>query len=496
MKRDRRLILVSNRLPFIFSKTRAGWKAQPSNGGLVSALLPIANQYGGYWIGWTGTDYEPGIEDALSSPCRELPNASIIPVFLTDEEKHCFYQSCANEMIWPLFHGLEVQSPFNPEHWLVYREVNEQFADAIESIAHRDDFIWVHDYHLMLVADAIAYRELPFRLAYFHHIPFPPPEVFAKLPWRKELLTAMLKFQSIGFQTARDRSNFLACLRACFPEVEERQLATDILVRAGGKSVLVDVHPISIDFNSLDAAAQAPNASMDATEMRCELGPAKLLIGVDRLDHSKGIVERLRGFNCLLESHPELRGRVVLRQLTVPSREEIASYQRLKCKISEVVSDINRRFGTPDWSPVIHDYRQISRRELTALYRAADVALVTPLNDGMNLVAKEFCASRIDDSGVLVLSEFAGAAQELGGAAVLADPRNPETLSGAMYRALHMEAPEQHWRMAAMRSRIRRNDVFAWAKSVLGHTRAFMATEQPLPVPSRISSSLRSAAIA
>ena len=494
MKRDRHLILVSNRLPLTFSKTRTGWSAQPSNGGLVSALLPIANEYGGFWIGWTGTDYESGIEDSLTGSRFNLPRSSIIPVFLSAEEKRCFYQNCANETIWPLFHGLEMRSTFDPEHWLVYREVNEKFADAVESIARRDDFVWVHDYHLMLVAQAIAFRELPLKLAYFHHIPFPAPEIFEKLPWHKELLSALLQFHTLGFQTTRDASNFLASVRRCFHDVEERQLVSGILVQAGGRSSVVEIHPISVDFHSVEADAQAPAITTAAKEMRNTLGNAKLLVGVDRLDHSKGIVERLRALEALLESHSELRGRVVLHQVTIPSREEIASYQQLRRNICEAVAEINCRFGASEWIPVVHEYRQLTRSELLALYRAADVALVTPLRDGMNLVAKEFCASRIDDSGVLLLSEFAGAAQELGGAAMLVDPRNRQSLSNAIHTALVMDKSEQQRRMAAMRNRIREHDVFFWARSVLGSNRAFTPMEQLLPVTASVPST-RSAAV-
>jgi len=346
----------------------------------------------------------------------------------------------------------------------------------------------------MLVAQAIAFRELPLKLAYFHHIPFPAPEIFEKLPWHKELLSALLQFHTLGFQTTRDASNFLASVRRCFHDVEERQLVSGILVQAGGRSSVVEIHPISVDFHSVEADAQAPAITTAAKEMRNTLGNAKLLVGVDRLDHSKGIVERLRALEALLESHSELRGRVVLHQVTIPSREEIASYQQLRRNICEAVAEINCRFGASEWIPVVHEYRQLTRSELLALYRAADVAPVTPLRDGMNLVAKEFCASRIDDSGVLLLSEFAGAAQELGGAAMLVDPRNRQSLSNAIHTALVMDKSEQQRRMAAMRNRIREHDVFFWARSVLGSNRAFTPMEQLLPVTASVPST-RSAAV-
>lgn len=462
MSASRRMVIVSNRLPVSIEECEGKLRAKPSDGGLVTALLPIMRKSGGCWVGWTGADYDPATAAALDGCAPD--NCSFVPVFLSAAEKGCFYYGCCNEVIWPLFHSLPTRCKFDPAYWSAYSEVTEKFADAVERIWRNDDFVWVHDYHLMMLADAIRERGLRTRMAYFQHIPFPAPEIFETLPWRSELLRALLQFQVLGFQMARDRRNFIACVRHCLSDVHVRSLGDKLLVCAEGRSVTAGVYPISIDFDEFAGGAATPEVTAAAERLQQAVGGTSIILGVDRLDYTKGIPERLQAFATLLATDPDLRGRVTLLQVVIPSREAIPEYRDLKLGIERQVSQINGEYGAADWVPVHYLYRSISRSELLAFYRAARVAAVTPLKDGMNLVAKEFCASRVDQRGVLVLSEFAGAAEELAAGAVVVNPYDVEGVASALHLALHMEERDQRMRMQAMQAVIRTHDVYHWAR--------------------------------
>lgn len=467
MSGQNRLLIVSNRLPITLEHTSDGFAVRPSSGGLVSALLPVFKARGGAWIGWPGTDREGAIENLLSRECT--PDYMFEPVFLSASETIHFYDGCCNQIIWPLFHDLQSRCNFNPTYWIVYRDTNEKFADAVERIARRDDFIWIHDYHLMMLADCLRARGMRTRLAYFHHVPFPAPDVFEKLPWRKEILRALMHFNSVGFQTDRDRRNFLACLRRCLGDVKIRRNRGKFLVAAAGRHTEIATLPIGIDFDALAGAAVKLEVSLEMEEIKRSLSGKQLIVGVDRLDFTKGIPQRLLAFRTLLQSRPELQGMITLIQLVVPSREGVAMYRECRNEVERLVSDINGEFGHPGWIPVSYLHRHVSLNELLGLYRAADVALVTPIKDGMNLVAKEFCAARNDQQGVLVLSEFAGAAAELDSGALLVNPYDAEGVASAIYQALLMTEEEQRARMQKMRAVVQRNNVFKWCKSICGH---------------------------
>jgi alpha,alpha-trehalose-phosphate synthase [UDP-forming] len=457
-----RLTVVSNRLPFTLEIENGQTVAHPSGGGLVTALLPVLRESGGCWIGWAGSDPEVDVSDALRR--RAGPNYSFRNVRLTADEIICFYQGCCNQMIWPLFHGLPSRCDFDPTFWDAYCMANEKFADAVESSWQRDDFVWVHDYHLMMVADCLRARDLRCRLGYFHHIPFPHPEVLEKLPWRAEVLRALLQFNTVGFQTDRDRRNFISCARQFLRDVSLRAVNGKFIVRSGGLCTTVGTYPISIDFNEFDTAAAQRGPVESATEIRQALGEVRIVLGIDRLDYTKGILERLRAFETLLLRDPALRGHVSMLQVVVPSREEVDEYRQLRLAIERRVSEINGRHATPGWVPVHYLYRSLSRSDVVAYYSAADVALVTPLKDGMNLVAKEFCACRTTETGVLILSEFAGAAAELKCGALIVNAYDSEGVAEALQRAFRMSNQEQRSRMRAMRSEIRTHDVFRWAQ--------------------------------
>jgi len=472
----KRLIVVSNRLPVTVEQQDGQLTLRPSSGGLVTALLPVLREGGGCWIGWTGGDADPELAACLRR-CAG-PKYCFEPVWLSAAEKSCYYQGFCNQIVWPLFHDLPSRCDFDPAYWDAYCSVNEKFADAVERCWRSDDFVWVHDYHLMLVADCLRARGLRHHVGYFHHIPFPHPDILEKLPWRNELLGAILQFNTVGFQTVRDRRNFVACVRQFLPRVQVRAVAGKLLLRSAARCAMVGTYPISIDFQEFADAAAEPDTLAAVAKIRQGLGGARVILGVDRLDYTKGILERLKSFEALLAADPDVRGRVSMLQLVVPSREEIGEYQQLKLAIERRVSQINGKYATPAWVPVHYWYRNLSRADLVAFYRAADVALVTPLRDGMNLVAKEFCACRGDELGVLVLSEFAGAAAELGCGALIVNPYDTDGVAAALHSALRMQQQEQRARMRAMRESIRVRDVFNWARS-------FSALATPLQVVAR-----------
>jgi trehalose 6-phosphate synthase len=461
MSIDTRLIVVSNRLPFSITETDAGLRVEPSSGGLVSALLPLFKRNGGSWIGWPGTAYSLEINNLVNA--QRTSHYSLRPVFLSADEKKCFYHGCSNEIIWPLFHDLQSMCRFNPKYWDAYRVVNDKFAETTANAAEIDDFIWVHDYHLMLMGRALRERYVRNEIGYFHHIPFPQPEMFEKLPWRTEIARALLKFDSIGFQTERDRRNFIACVRRYVPGAHIQKSDGKFLVQSDGTYTTVGSYPIGIDFEEYSSAKD--DCIADCMQRIAEdSGGARLILGVDRLDYTKGVIQRLLGLRTLLREDPALRGHLQMIQVVVPSREEIPAYRELKEQIEKLVSHINGEFRGDGWEPVRYLYRSVSSAELTALYRSADVLLVTPLKDGMNLVAKEFCAARTDEAGVLVLSEFAGAAAELDCGALLVNPYDAQGIAGAIREGLQMRSEDQRARMQRMREVVSSNNIFEWSR--------------------------------
>lgn len=411
-----------------------GFRVEPSSGGLVTALRPLLNDCAGTWIGWTGTDASPDIERVLEEYSRQS-NFALKPVFMTPEERFRFYCGFSNEVLWPLFHDLQSRCIFDPTYWDTHLTVNRRFAEKAASEARPGDLIWVHDYHLMSVATWLRQIGITERLAYFHHIPFPGPDIFEKLPWREDILTALLDFDVVGFQTLRDRRNFIACLRHFVKAAEIRNQGDHLIVKEPGRNTVVGVFPISIDFEEFAQGASDDNVGTRAAEIVHGIGDGRVLLGVDRLDYTKGIPERLAAFHHLLEFHPDLHRKVTLVQVVVPSREDIPKYGELKAEIQRMVSEINGRYGEPGWVPVHYIHRSLDRPELLAYYRAADIALVTPLKDGMNLVSKEYCAARVNNDGVLILSEFAGAAFQLHQGALLVNPYHTRAVAEAISRA-------------------------------------------------------------
>ncbi len=461
-----RLILISNRLPFALQPAEDGqWIVTPSPGGLVSALGPVLRGRGGTWIGWPGVAGE--IPDAPAAEATRDAGYEVVPVALSEAERDEFYYGYSNEVIWPLFHDLQSFCHFEPAFWETYKAVNERYAEAIARHCQPGDFIWVHDYHLMYVAQALRERGVHAALTFFLHIPFPPYDIFAKLPQQQRLLRALLQFDLLGFQTRRDLRNFLQCVRRVMPEgnlLPSRKLQ---VIRFDKRKIRAGRFPIGIDFESFEKGAVSEEVARRARELRAAFPGCQLMLGVDRLDYSKGIPERLRAFRDALERYEELRGRVVLIQNVVPSRVEIPRYHEFKDRIDRLVGDINGRFSTDTWLPVHYRFRSLDRDDLLAHYRACEIALVTPLKDGMNLVAKEYCACCVDKNGVLILSQFAGAAEQLKRGAQLVNPYDVEQVADTILKAFRMNRAERSARMKRMRRAVSNENVFRWVDSFL-----------------------------
>src|SRR6266567_1880505 len=459
-----RLILVSNRLPFALERTGTDeWIVTLSAGGLVSALGPVLRGRGGTWIGWPGVAGD--IPDAPFAEATRDAGYEVVPVALSEAEHDEFYYGYSNEVIWPLFHDLQNFCHFEPAFWETYKAVNERYAEAIAQHCEPGDFIWVHDYHLMYVAQALRARRVHAALTFFLHIPFPPFDIFAKLPQQQRLLRALLEFDLLGFQTRRDLRNFLQCVRRVIPKAAVHTVAGLHLIRVEKREIRVGSFPIGIDFESFEKGAASQEVARRAEQLRAAFPGCQLVLGVDRLDYSKGIPERLRALRDALERHQELRGRVVLIQIVAPSRVEIPKYHEFKQRIDGLVGEINGRFSTGTWLPVQYHFRSLERDDLLAHYRACEIALVTPLKDGMNLVAKEYCACRIDKSGVLILSEFAGAAEQLKRSALLVNPYDVEQVADTILKAFRMSKAQRSTRMKRMRQLISNENVFSWVNS-------------------------------
>jgi len=482
-----RLLIVSNRLPIALTKVRgSGWQAQPSPGGLVTALTPVLRRRRGLWFGWPGTSEGTGLDKPLAEASQDLGYA-LKAVPLSKTEINQYYLGFSNEIVWPLFHDFHSRCNFDPIYWKTYRAVNRRFAKAIEADAGREDYVWVHDYHLMLVARELRRLGVENRVGFFLHIPFPPLDIYLKLPWRAEIIEGLLEYDLIGFQTPRDRNNFLQCVQAMFKgfRVDTRRRVTAITI--DGHETMIGNFPISIDFMDFARQAASKMVTEKASQLRQSLGNRHIILGVDRLDYSKGVPEKLRAFGYTLERFRDLREKITMVQILVPSREDILGYQILRTEIEDLANQINGKFARPGWTPIQHIFRTLGRSELLAYYRAADIALITPLKDGMNLVAKEYCAAKVDRDGVLILSEFAGAASQLHRNSLLVNPYDIEGIANAIRRGYHMSASERQLRMQRLRKSIARRNVFWWANSFIWA--AANKGDEYLPISSESSSS-------
>ena len=457
----RRLVIVSNRLPLSFAEEDGHLVAKPSSGGLISALEPLLKEHGGLWVGSAGTEDSPEIHRQLEAASQQH-DYNYAPVFLTAEEQANYYEGFSNEVIWPLFHDLQSRCVFDPHYWDFYQKVNRKFAEAVLSQTKDGDTIWVQDYQLLQVARYLREARPNACVAFFLHIPFPSPDIFGKLPWRRQILEGLLDCDLIGVQTARDERNLVACLRSFLPEHKVSGRGGSRTVASPHHETTIEAMPISIDYRDFVRGASASAVTARAEEIRNQYNCSTIAIGVDRLDYTKGIPERLRAFRAFLRDNEQHRRKITLIQVVVPSRENILGYQNLRADIEHLVSSINGEFSETGWTPVEYIHRSIPREELFALYRAASIALITPLRDGMNLVAKEYCAAHIDNSGALILSEFAGAAPELGNGALLVNPYDELGVAAALVEAIEFPEEERHRRMLRLRRQIRNANILHW----------------------------------
>jgi len=463
-KQQRRLIAVSNRLPIVVDQDDQGqWQLTAGAGGLVTALAPVLRHHRGMWIGWPGCGDEAPL-DSLLEGFADKQGYSLATVPLSQEEVREYYEGFSNMTLWPLFHDLLGHCQFNPDHWRTYVEVNRRFADVTAATVRDNDLIWVQDYQLTLMGARLRELKVKNPLAFFLHIPFPAPDMFRRLPWKNEIMQGLLSYDLVGFQTLRDRRNFVQCVREMIPNMKADIRRRTSTLHEDRRSVKVGHFPISIDFNEFNRQARTREVADAAWYLHEKLARRQLVLGVDRLDYTKGILERILAFERLLEKYPELHRNITLLQVVVPSRTQVPEYQKLKEELDQLAGRINAQYGEPGWVPIHYTFRSLPREQLLAHYRAAEIALITPLRDGMNLVAKEYCASSVDGNGVLILSEFAGAAEQLGRAALLVNPYDVDGTADAIHRAYHMGAEERRDRMRRLRASVQRNNVHRWVR--------------------------------
>ncbi|MDF2555405.1 MAG: trehalose-6-phosphate synthase [Microbacterium sp.] len=450
-------VVVANRLP-VDRDADGGWRTSP--GGLVTALDPVMRKSEGAWVGW------PGQADLELEPF-DFGGTHLVPVALSAEDVELYYEGFSNDTIWPLYHDVIAAPRYRREWWNAYVAVNRRFAEAAAAAAAEGGTVWVQDYQLQLVPKFLREARPDLTIGYFHHIPFPAYGLFSQLPWRRQVLEGLLGADVIGFQRVADAGNFARAVRR---QLRYETKASGIRVPEADGSTRVAVaraFPISIDAESYVELAQRPEIQARAKEIRAELGnPKRVLLGVDRLDYTKGIRHRIKAFGELLQDERISVEDVTLVQVASPSRERVEAYVQLRDEIELAVGRINGDYDTMGHTAIRYLHQAFPREEMVALYLAADVMLVTALRDGMNLVAKEYVASRIDNRGVLVLSEFAGAADELG-SALLINPHDIQGLKDSITRALDMPAAEQGRRMRALRRRVREHDVEDWSQDFL-----------------------------
>ena len=451
-RKSRKLVVVSNRGPYRHEASRGRERWVRAAGGLVAALDPVLQRRGGVWV-----SAKPAKDfDSVTIPAPHL-DYDLAHVSLKRVDQRGFYEGVSNAVLWPLLHGFEPTIQVGEAPWSSYLSVNQEFTDTALSTSGSGDLFWIQDYHLMLVPALLRAKRPKARIGWFCHIPWPPPDTFGILPWREEILEGLLGADVLGFHLPEYADHFVQCV-----ERFTNHPVTRGAVDYQNRKVTTIAAPIGIPVDELQALAIDPDVLQEVERIKQTMGNRQIILGVDRLDYTKGIPDRLAAFERLLRKDKTARTRYALIQVMVPSRTDVKAYADLKDEIDRMVGDINGRYADTGRVPIHYLYRNLSQRALFAHYRAADVALVTPLRDGMNLVAHEYAAARTDDEGVLVLSEFAGAAKYLKGA-VLVNPYDVESTASAIHRALTMKQSEKKERMHALRAEVMRLDVHRWA---------------------------------
>ena len=465
-------IIVSNRLPVKIQEKEGVYHSSASEGGLATGLGSVYQNGDNVWIGWPGTEIIPEKEQEITNQLHEL---SLKPVFLSQQEISEYYEGFSNEVLWPIFHYYaSTYSNYRQSNWEFYQQVNQKFADAVLSVANPGDTIWVHDYQLMLVP-ALVREKLPdVSIGFFLHIPFPSFELFHLIPWRNELLKGLLGADLVGFHTFDDVQHFtLSCARLLNVNLSAN------IISLPDRLVVAEAFPMGIDEQKYAALAITEKVKQEIEQLKESLNGAKIVLSVDRLDYSKGILQRLLAFEELLRKNPEFIGKVVLYMIVVPSRDTVPQYKHLRDEIDKRVGNINSLFRTINWSPVHYFYRSFPIETLSALYACADVALVTPMRDGMNLVSKEYVASRTNNTGVLILSEMAGSSRELIDALIV-NPNNTVMMAETIKKALEMPVEKQQSRMVKLRKIVSKFNVTHWVKIFMERLREVKEQQQSL----------------
>lgn len=450
-------IIVSNRLPVKIVKNGDGYQLSSSEGGLATGLGSIYKQGNNVWIGWPGVELTE--EDDKHKVTAELKELSLMPVFLSQQEISEYYEGFSNDVLWPVFHYYaSTYASYKQSNWDFYREVNQKFCNAILKVAKPRDTIWIHDYQLLLLPAMVRQAMPDVSIGFFLHIPFPSHEMFRLIPWRCELLEGMLGADLLGFHTFDDVRHFVSTVTRILPVVSSANVIT-----YNDRSIVAESFPMGIDEKKYASLPQSAEVIEQVKQIKETFKDTKLILSIDRLDYSKGILQRLEAFELLLRLHPEYIGQINLYMIVVPSRDTVPQYMQLHDQIDKKAGSINALYRTMDWSPVHYYYRSFPIETLSALYYSADVCLVTPMRDGMNLVSKEYVASRINNDGVLILSEMAGASKELIDA-IIVNPNNIGEICRAIIKAIKMPIGEQQERMQQMRQNVSKFNIAHWVK--------------------------------
>ncbi|MGI9951862.1 trehalose-6-phosphate synthase [Moorellaceae bacterium AZ2] len=462
MGKEDKIVLVSNRGSYTLKERYGRLEAVPAISGLVSAVEPVLKERGGVWVAWGGREaVDPNAPGLKVMVPPEEPAYLFCEVPLTAEEIRLYYHGFTNGALWPLCHYFLEKCRYEPLEWAAYRQVNTKFALAALAEADNKDTVWVNDYHLALVPSILRRHRPQLKQVFFWHIPFPHYDLFATLPWARALLRGLLGSDIIAFHLPDYSYNFLQAVNKLLDvPVDYNSLS----IRWNGRKIMAPAWPMGIDFEAFQKLAREPKIRQQAEALRRQVGADRIALAIERLDYTKGILERLLAFERFLEEAPEWRGRLALLQIAVPSRTAIPAYQQLRSQVEEAVGRINGRFSEGSYRPVHYFWRGIPRRELVSYYLAADLMLVTPLRDGLNLVAKEYVASRVDGTGVLILSRFAGAARELK-EALIVNPYDIEGIVAALKTALAMPVSQQKQRLHRLQEQVRRHDVRWWIGS-------------------------------
>lgn len=468
-----RILFVSNRLPINVQRKKGRLQFLNSVGGLATGLSSFYETYDSLWVGWPGVTSRGGKTEQRKIR-EQLAAVNCRPVFLSADEIRDHYHGFCNKTIWPLFHYFTQYVVYDDAFWAAYQRVNRHFYDAVIDIAEPTDTIWIHDYHLMQLPRLIREKLPEAKIGFFLHIPFPSSEIFRLIPWRREILEGLLGADLVGFHTYGYVRHFINSARYLLGH--EHTMGQ---LNVGSRVVKVDAFPMGIDYDRFSKGSCDCAAQEEASDIREKAGKRKLIFSIDRLDYTKGILQRLQAFDRFLTSNPKFRERVHLMLAVTPSRTKVEHYLALKRQIDEHIGEINGKHGTIGWVPVWYSYRTLPFRTLLAWYCAADVALITPLRDGMNLVAKEFVASKCDGKGVLVLSEVAGAAEELS-EAIVVNPNDQEDIVAALKEALSMPEQEQIARNRTMQDRLERHNVVKWAEEFIAELDAIKSVQSEL----------------